>query len=609
MFVDQKFKEVLPEKTVDRIKGILDSHGIETVESGIPSGVRHCHSMRVAVKDVEFGANGKGMTEAYSKASGYAEFMERLQGGYLSRRIWRDQALDFPDERQMRIAECVESCGEWIEAMQRSLSGLFGREIPRSQILRKLFEADGEAESVACIPFYDPKNDRRVYFPKKAMAFLYNTNGLAAGNDLVEAAVQSLSEIYERHNLVRMFFGSYVPPTIPEEYLRGFPKIWEIIEDLKATGLRVLVKDCSLGEPFPLVAAVVIDQPNHAYHVHLGAFPAFEIALERSFTEMFQGRTLQNVTDTDTLTTGDARQRSNAELIKFLTHGCGRYPLSFFSDKPSYPFRPFPDRADSSNEALLKEYLDYFHGKGCPVYFRDISHLGFPSIRVVIPGVSEIMPTHLSDRFPLAWLLERYKKAPLDLEALSEDERFEYRLLLDYLAQNYGADAFDFLFLSGRNLDRTNRSVCRFLGRMSYGWLEWERDQETALGFIRAAFPVAEPEDARYLSCYLAFREQLRSGADRAVIRSALSELYGTEYAAEAEAVLAAGENPFTKYLVHCSPESCPSCPYRETCSGWTTDAFIRKIRAIVARFDSAAAYEGLRRIFAAVNAENSEQA
>lgn len=598
MFVDRKFKNALPEDTVKRIKQILCIHGIETVESGIASGVKHCHSMRVSVKNVEFGANGKGMTEAYSRASGYAEFMERIQAGYLTRRFWRDQRLDFPDERQLSPEECSASCTEWIDAMQRSLSALFGREIPRRQILRKLFEADGEAETVAAIPFYDPQNDRKVWFPKKAMAFLYNTNGLAAGNDLTEAAVQSLSEIYERHNLVRLFFGNYVPPTVPEEYLRRFPKVWEIIEELKSAGLQVLVKDCSLGEPFPLVAAVVIDQPRHAYHVHLGAFPAFEIALERAFTEMFQGRTLQDVTNTNSVVSGDSRKRSNAELINFLSHGCGRYPLSFFSDEPSYPFRPFPDRADSTNEALLRAYLDYFGAKGAPVYFRDISHLGFPSVRVVIPGVSEIMPTLLLERFPIAWLLERYKKAPLDLAALTEDERFEYRMLMDYLASNYGTDAFDFLSLSGRNLDRSNRNVCRFLGRMCCGWLEWERDQEAALGFIRAAFPVAKPEDARYLACYLAFREQLRAGADRAVARSALSTLYGASCAAEADAVLAAGENPFAKYLVRCTPALCPACPYHESCTGWTTDAFIEKIRSIAAQFDSEKAYEGLRRTF-----------
>lgn len=599
MKAETKFKDALPARTVERIQGILASHGIETSEAGIASGVKHCHSMRVSVKDVEFGANGKGMTEDYSKASGYAEFMERLQAGYLRRRIWRDQCVDFPDEVQMTAADCAVSCTDWIEGMRKSLSDLFGREIPTSQIVRKLFEADGEAQTVTAIPFYDPKHDRMIYYPKKGMAFLYNTNGLAAGNNLTEAAVQSLSEIYERHNLVRMFFGNFVPPTIPEDYLRRFPKVYEIIEDLRAAGLEVLVKDCSLGEPFPLVAAVVVDQPHHAYHVHLGAFPAFEIALERSFTEMFQGRTLQDVTNTSTFAARDTKGRTNAELIQFLTTGCGRYPLSFFSDRPTHPFRPFPDRSTMSNAELLREFTDYLEGKGYHLYVRDISHLGFPSIRVVVPGMSEIMPTQLLDRFPIAYMLERYRQAPLDLTALTEDERFEYRLLLDYLAANYGADALDYLFLTGRNLDRTNRNVTRFLGRMVYGWMEWERDRETALGYAHAALPVAEQEDAQYLACLCAFQEQLAAGADLAAVRSALGVLYGAASAAEVDAVLTTGENPFARYLVRCAPERCEACPYHANCTGWTTDAFVEKIRHIVAAFDSEAAHVRLRETFA----------
>ena len=605
MFVDRKFKERLPEQTVAKIQSILAAHGIETVESGIASGVRHCHSMRVSVKDVEFGANGKGMTEAYSRASGYAEFMERLQAGYLRRRIWRDQCLDFPDERQMRPDDCAASCEKWVEGMQRSLSRLFDRDIPAALIFQKLFEADGDAETVTAIPFYDPKNDRQVWYPKKGIAFLYNTNGLAAGNNLTEAAVQALSEIYERHNLVRMFFGDYVPPTVPEQELRRFPRVWEIIENLRAEGLEVLVKDCSLGEPFPLAAAVVVDQAHHAYHVHLGAFPDFGIALERAFTEMFQGRTLRDVANTNTVASGDPRRRGSAELFQFLTRGCGRYPLSFFSDRPSYPFKPFPDRSDSSNEALLRAYLDYYEAKGCPVYFRNISHLGFPSIQVVVPGVSEIMPTQLLDRFPVAWMLERWQNAPLDLKALSRDEREEYRMLLDYLSANYGAEALDYLFLTGRNLDRSNRNVCRFLGRMVYGWMEWERDQEAALGYARAAFPVAEPEDARYLSCYLALRGQLAAGAEPRTARSALALLYGPKTAADAAGVLERGENPFDRYILRCHPDCCPACPYHDNCTGWTTDEFIRKIRAIVARYDAAAACEELRRVLGELKIEN----
>ncbi len=595
---DRKFKDRLPSDTIAKIQSLLASHGIDTTEASIPSGVRHCCSMRVAVKDVEFGANGKGMTDEYSRASGYAEFMERLQAGYLQRRAWRDQMADFADEKELTPDACAASCEAWLEAMRVNHSVLLGRDIPAWQVWQKVFEAEGERGMVTALPYYDPIRDETVWFPKKAMSFLYNTNGLAAGNNLVEAAVQSLSEIYERWSLVRMFFGSYVPPTIPDDYLRSFPKIWEIIEDLRGMGLKVIVKDCSLGEPFPLVAAVVVDIESHAYHVHLGAFPAFEIALERSFTEMFQGRTRKTVADTASVTVGDVRTRTSAELIRFLTHGSGRYPLSFFSEPPTYPFRPFPDRRDKSNAELLQEYADYLSAKGFRLYVRDISHLGFPSIRIVVPGMSEVMPTQLLDRFPISWMLERYRTAPLRPTELSAEERQGFRLLLDYLLANYGEDACDILFLSGKNPDRTNRNVGRFLGRMLYGWLEWERDPARAMDYARMAQQVAEPAEKAWFACLCAFREQTVAGMDPAQTQSGLSVLFDEKTAAETAQVVTAGENPFARFLLHCAPEVCETCPHHENCSAWTSEAFIQKVRGIIASFDAEAAHAALKEIF-----------
>ena len=595
MNAEQKYKDALPADTVARIQAILAAHGIETAESRSASGVRHCHSMRVSVQNAAFGANGKGMTEDYSRASGYAEFMERLQAGYLQRRVWRDQMLDFPDEKQLTPDACAASCAVWLEQMRTGAEAFLGREVPAWQVFQKAFEAEGDRATVAALPFYDPIHDETAYFPKKAMPFLYNTNGLAAGNNLIEAAVQSLSEIYERYNLLKLFFGNEVPPAVPEEVLRSVPKLYEVIEDLRAAGLRVLVKDCSFGEPFPVLAAVVIDPVHHAYHVHLGAFPVFEIALERSFTELFQGRTLQTVADTTSVTLGDPQKRSNAELIQFLTKGCGRYPLSFFSDRPTYPFRAFPDRAAMTNAELLHIFAQDLERKGRRLYLRDLSHLGFPAIRIVVPGMSEIMPTLLIDRFPISWMLEQYRDAPLRSTALTAEQRTEYRMLLDYLAANYGEAAYDVLFLSGKNPDRTNHNVSRFLGRILYGWMEWERDPARAMRFARLAQAVAEPRQRDELACLCAFREQICAGQDPTLTQAGLSALFDEQTAAEAARVVLEGENPFAGYLLHCAEETCADCPFHETCSGWTNDRLIEKMRGIVSKFDADGAMARLR--------------
>ena len=78
-YIDEKFKENPPGETVDRLKRILGSIGIETVARSFPSGIENCHSVRVSAKMGFPGQNGKGVTEEFALASGYAEFAERLQ--------------------------------------------------------------------------------------------------------------------------------------------------------------------------------------------------------------------------------------------------------------------------------------------------------------------------------------------------------------------------------------------------------------------------------------------------------------------------------------------------------------------------------------------------
>ena len=81
LYIDEKFKENPPGETVDRLKRILGSIGIETVAHSFPSGIENCHSVRVSAKTGFPGQNGKGVTEEFALASGYAEFAERLQCG------------------------------------------------------------------------------------------------------------------------------------------------------------------------------------------------------------------------------------------------------------------------------------------------------------------------------------------------------------------------------------------------------------------------------------------------------------------------------------------------------------------------------------------------
>ena len=72
-------------------------------------------------------------------------------------------------------------------------------------------------------------------------------------------------------------------------------------------------------------------------------------------------------------------------------HGRGRQYESFFNDKPSYPFcghTTIPEGKDFRED--LHNICQWIMNKGFDIYIRDNSFLGFPTLHIVVPGLSEI---------------------------------------------------------------------------------------------------------------------------------------------------------------------------------------------------------------------------
>lgn len=87
-----------------------------------------------------------------------------------------------------------------------------------------------------------------------------------------------------------------VPPTIPRTYLAKFSQIAGMISAIEAKGnFEVIVRDCSLGKGFPVVAVIYINKDNQSYFVKFGAHPVLEIAAERILTELLQGQDVKNM--------------------------------------------------------------------------------------------------------------------------------------------------------------------------------------------------------------------------------------------------------------------------------------------------------------------------
>ena len=82
-YIDAKFKDRDPVETVATVKRILSENGIEIEDYSGNSGIENLYSMHVQVPGGFPGSNGKGVTPEFARASGYAEFMERVQMGLL----------------------------------------------------------------------------------------------------------------------------------------------------------------------------------------------------------------------------------------------------------------------------------------------------------------------------------------------------------------------------------------------------------------------------------------------------------------------------------------------------------------------------------------------
>lgn len=128
---------------------------------------------------------------------------------------------------------------------------------------------------------------------------------------------------------------------------------------------------------------LLVDQNNGTYAFRLGADFNIITALERCYTESFQGENAEkyifNQYDADTPI--DYKQYKKA-----LKNGRGRFPHCILDDNLSEP--QFPHHDFSSYKEELHYYINLIGSLGTNLYVKDNSFLGFPAYAVYIPSFS-----------------------------------------------------------------------------------------------------------------------------------------------------------------------------------------------------------------------------
>lgn len=456
--MSKRYKAVEPEVTVENIKKILETIGLPIKEEPHGDGDMFC-SCRVSITeddDSSIGTNGKGMNRIYSKASGYAEMMERVQNRvivYPNPASVNAACRFFPDESPYSFTK-----EEAVAQIEKFVPRVMPDEGVSMERMNGVF-----------LPFYHVNNDKVEDVPYSLIRWVNGSNGMCAGNIPEEALVQGFNEIFERYCIQEMYIRRIVPPDIPVDVFEGSEILSRLERMRNEYGMTYYIKDYSLGEGFPVIGLMIFSEDKQKYIMHLGADLNPIVALERCFTEVFQGYTANSLTFENDVNSCERLDLFN-EFKRSLMYGRGRLHDSFFSDKPSYEYQGCSIPVGNDFKEDLNNICWWLMEKGYDIYIRDNSFLGFPAFQIVVPGMSEIDKSFckLNRRLNKMELTENCLSPLFNLHSLSEEQA---RLTISYLESldNFSIDLFS--HNSNKN-NHVNRNLILMLLYLSINEVE-----------------------------------------------------------------------------------------------------------------------------------------
>ena len=401
---NRRYKEVTPEETVKKLKGLLEKLGIEVVEKWSNESSVGTYSLRVCIKGTDIGQNGKGMTKEFAMASGYAEFFERMQNGMFRFRMEKPTTeipfVNAPDEKHLTVKEAlnIDETGKIKNSFFENIVKQNGKENSiaeeQAQFIKKILNEKSnlvEKEEYNYLPYYSVKNKDLEYVPDRLFSYLFDTNGMCAGNSKEEALIEGLSEILERYVGVKIFKEKVTLPEIPNTYIEKFPKVKKMVDKLKqSTEYYFRLVDCSFGGKYPVAGLYIIEKNTGKFGFKMGAHPDYGIAMERCFTEAAQGRDIYEYAETCLFDFYSGEDSKNRNLSEFIFSDLTAVPFQVIGEKSDFEFTEMPDVSELDNKTLLKKLVGIILEEGKDILVRDVSTLGFPAFSISIPGMSEI---------------------------------------------------------------------------------------------------------------------------------------------------------------------------------------------------------------------------
>ncbi|MBK8761037.1 MAG: OsmC domain/YcaO domain-containing protein [Sulfuritalea sp.] len=391
-------KDLPLEQTIANMSGVLAGLGIRIEIASWRNLVPNVWSLHIrdAHSPMCF-TNGKGASKESALASALGEFIERMNcNHFYNDQFWGEDIADaafvhYPDER-------------WFKPGRKDA---LPKEI-LDEYCRHIYDPDGELRAshlydtnsgnvkrgICSLPFVRQSDGAVVYFPSNLIDNLYLSNGMSAGNTLAEAQVQCLSEIFERAVKREILESEIALPDVPPEVLAKYPDILAGIQGLEAQGFPVLVKDASLGGMFPVMCVCLMNPRTGGVFASFGAHPSLEVALERSLTELLQGRSLEGLNDLPRPTFESNAVTEPNNFVEHFIDSSGVVSWRFFSARAAHDFVEwdFSGQGENSNVDEAATLLGILEGMGREVYMAVYDKLGATACRILVPGYSEIYP-------------------------------------------------------------------------------------------------------------------------------------------------------------------------------------------------------------------------
>jgi ribosomal protein S12 methylthiotransferase accessory factor len=430
-------KDLPLEQTIADMSGVLASLGMQIEIASWRNIVPNVWSLHIrdAHSPMCF-TNGKGATKESALASALGEFIERLNcNHFYNDQFWGEDIANaafvhYPDERWFKPG--------------------------RDEYCLQIYNADGELRAshlydtnsgntkrgICALPYVRRSDGKVVYFPTNLIDNLFLSNGMSAGNTLAEAQVQCLSEILERAVKREILEGEMTLPDVPQEVLAKYPGILAGIQGLEEQGFPVLVKDASLGGKFPVMCVTLMNPRTGGVFASFGSHPSFEVALERSLTELLQGRSFEGLNDLPRPTFESNAVTEPNNFVEHFIDSSGVVSWRFFSSKADFDFVEWDFSGQgqntkmSSNAEEAATLFGLLEDMGKEVYMAVYEDLGATACRILVPGYSEVYPVedliwdntnkallfradilnlHRLDDASLKALLERLEDSELDV--------------------------------------------------------------------------------------------------------------------------------------------------------------------------------------------------